>query len=80
MDVERHGNTLSPLFHRRASHTPSTLELFKVKPQVPFDRIENAGYTRSNEGGNVVSQLMDEIQVAIIDCQVSSGFRTGSAI
>ena len=32
----------------------------------------------SSEDAKVVSELMDEIQAAIVDCQVSSEVHTGS--
>ena len=44
------------------------------------DWIEGAGYTGSDEDGKAVSQLMDEIRAAIVDCQVSSKAQAGSAI
>ena len=65
------------------SHTEfssSTLERFKEKLQEVSDRIENAGYTGSDEDAEVVSQLMDEIRAAIVDCQVSDKAQTRSGI
>ena len=56
-------------FHTELSF--STLERFKEKLQEVFDRIENAGYTGSDEDAEVVSQVMDEIRAAIVDCPVS---------
>jgi hypothetical protein len=43
-------------------------------------RIENASYMGSSEDVNVVSELMDEIQAATVDCQVSSEARSLSGI
>jgi len=65
-------------FH--AEFSSSTLERFKQKLQEVSDRIENAGYTGSNEDAEVVSQLMDEIRAAIVDCQVSDKAQTVSGI
>ena len=44
------------------------------------DRIENTGYTGNNQDAEVVSQVMNEVQAAIADSQVSSKVRTGTAI
>jgi len=65
-------------FHTEFSS--STLERFKEKLQEVSDRIENAGYTGSDEDAEVVSQLMDEIRAAIVDCQVSDKAQTRSGI
>ena len=65
-------------FH--AEFSSSTLERFKQKLQEVSDRIENAGYTGSDGGAEVVSQLMDEIRAAIADCQVSDEAQTRSGI
>ena len=40
------------------------------------DRIESVDYTGNNEDGEVVSQVMNEVQAAIGDSQVSSKVRT----
>jgi len=56
-------------FHAELSS--STLGRFKEKLREVSNRIENAGYTGSEEDAEVVSQLMDEIRAAIVDCQVS---------
>jgi len=58
----------------------STLERFKEKLQEVSDRVENAGYTGSDQDAGVVSQLMDEIRTAIVDCQVSDKAETRSGI
>jgi len=58
----------------------STLERFKEKLQDVSDRVENAGYTGSDQDAGVVSQLMDEIRTAIVDCQVSDKAETRSGI
>lgn len=42
------------------------------------DRVENAGYTGSDEDSKVVSELMEEIRAVIIDYKVSCETRTGS--
>jgi len=55
----------------RTEFSSSTLERFKEQLQEVSDRAENTGYTGSDGDGEVVSQLMDEIRAAIIDCQVS---------
>ena len=44
------------------------------------DRIENVSYTGSGEDAEVVSQVMNEVQAAIVDSQVSSKVRIVSAI
>jgi len=44
------------------------------------DRIENVGYTGNDGDAEVVSQVMNEVQAAIADSQVSGKVRTVSAI
>ena len=65
-------------FHTEFSS--STLERFKEKLQEVSDRIENAGYTGSDEDAEAMPQLMDEIRAAIVDCQVSDKAQTKSGI
>jgi len=68
------------LYEFHAEFSSSTLERFKEKLQEVSDRIDNAGYTGSDEDGEVVSRLMDEVRAAIVDCQVSYKAQTGSGI
>ena len=61
-------------FH--AEFSSSILERFKEQLREVSDRFENTGYTGSDGDGEVVSQLMDEIRAAIVDCQVSDKVQT----
>jgi len=49
----------------------STLEQIKHKLRGVLDRVEAVGYTENDEDVQVVSELMDDIQGAVIDYQVS---------
>ena len=54
----------------------STLERIKDKLRDASDRVRNTGYMGGNEDAKVVSELMDEIQGSVIDCQVSNRAQT----
>ena len=49
----------------------STLEQIKDKLQGVLDRIEAVGYTENSKDAQAIFELMDEIQDAVTDYQVS---------
>ena len=65
-------------FH--AEFSSSALERFGEKLQEVSDQIEDASHTGSGEDAEIVSQLMDEIRIAIVDCRVSDKAQTRSGI
>ena len=71
---------LVPLCSIQCSIRSSSLEGIKQKLQEVFNRIENAGYMGNDENVKVVSELMDDIRAAVINCQVSSEAQTVSDI
>ena len=50
------------------------------KLQELSDHVKNVDYARNNGDDKVVSELMDYIRDAVIDCQVSGGAQVKPAI
>ena len=68
---------LHRILHRISS---SALKQIEGKLQEVSDRVKNVDYAKNNEDSKAVSELMECIRDAVIDCQVSDGTQVEPAI